>query len=66
MNKLRTIPALAEEQSLKFSIKVMNKAAASATEFVKWILPHAYKFTTDASSYTSTNKNFIAYFTRWH
>jgi len=29
-NKLRTIPASAEEQSLKFSIKVVNKTAANA------------------------------------
>jgi len=28
-NKLKTIPASAKEQSLKFSIKIVNKTAAS-------------------------------------
>jgi len=32
---LRTIPASVEEQSLKFSIKVVNKTAASALPFAK-------------------------------
>jgi len=33
---------LEEEQSLKFSIKVVNKTAASATQFAKCILLHVY------------------------
>jgi len=33
-NKLRTIPASAEEQSLKFSIKVVNKTATSRAQLV--------------------------------
>jgi len=35
---LRTFPASAEEQSLKFPIKVVNKTAASAAQFAKCIL----------------------------
>jgi len=55
-NKLKTIPAPAEKQSLKFSIKVMNKIAASATQFAKCILLHAYSCTTATPSCISTNK----------
>jgi len=33
VQNLRTIPVSAEEQSLKLSVKVMNKTAASATQF---------------------------------
>jgi len=40
-NKLRTIPDSAEEQSLRFSIKIVNKTATSATQIVKCILLHA-------------------------
>jgi len=36
-NKLRTIPASAEEQNLAFLIKIMNKTAASATQLAKCI-----------------------------
>jgi len=36
-NKLRTIPASAEEQSLKFSIKIMNKTAASDAQLANCI-----------------------------
>jgi len=54
-NKLRTIPVSAEVQSLKFSIKVVNKTAASATQFAKCILLHAYSRTT-ASSQLRENK----------
>jgi len=50
---------LAEEQSLKFLIKVVNKTAVSATLFAKCILLHAYSCLTAALSCTSTNKNFI-------
>jgi len=42
---LRTILALAEEQSLKFSIKAVNKRAARATQLSKCILLHAYLYT---------------------
>jgi len=58
-NKLRTIPASAEEQSLKFSIKIVNKTAESAAQFAKCILLHTYSCTTAAHSGASTNKNFI-------
>jgi len=40
--KLRTIPASAEKQILKFSIKVVNKTVASATQFAKCNLLHTY------------------------
>jgi len=33
---LRTISASTEEQSLKFSIEVVKKTAASDTQFAKW------------------------------
>jgi len=36
----------AEEQSLKFSVKVVNNAAASAVQLAKCILFHAYSHTT--------------------
>jgi len=39
-NKLRTIPASAEDQTLKFSIKLVNKTAASAAQ-----LANAFCFT---------------------
>jgi len=64
---LRTIPALAEEQSLKLSIKEVNKTAASATQLAKCILLHAYSCTTATPSCTSTNKKLhAAYLTSWH
>jgi len=56
---LRTFPASAEEQSLKFSIKVVNKTAWSDAQFAKCILLHAYSHTIAAPSCASTNKNFI-------
>jgi len=56
---LRTILALAEEQSPKFSVKAVNKTAASAAQFAKCILLHAYSLTAAAPSCASTNKNFI-------
>jgi len=62
---LRTIPSSAEEQRLKFSIKVVNKTAAFAVQFAKCILLHAYSCTT--ASCASTNKNLhIAYLASWH
>jgi len=54
MNKLRIIPASAGE-SLKFSVKVVNKTAASAAQLVNCILLHAYSRTT-ASSQLRENK----------
>jgi len=58
-NKLRTILASEEKQSLKFSIKVVNKTAASGTQLAKCILLHVYSRTTAAFSCASINKNFI-------
>jgi len=58
-NRLRTILASAEEQSLKFSTKVLNETAAIATQFAKCILLHAYSRTIAAPSCTRKNKNFI-------
>jgi len=58
-NKLRTIPVSAEEQSLKFSIKVVDKLAASATQLAKCILLHAYSGSAAVFSCASTNKNFM-------
>jgi len=59
MNKLKTIPASAEEQSLKFSFNVVNKTAASAAQLAKCILLHAYSCTTASSRLHRTKKNFI-------
>jgi len=50
---------LAEEQSLTFSVKVVNKTTASSAQFTKCILLHAYSHTTAAPSCASTNKIFI-------
>jgi len=61
-NKLRTIPASLEEQSLKISIRVVNKRVASATQFTKCILLFAYSCNTAAAqaqtktSYSLFNK----------
>jgi len=44
----------------------VNKIAASAAQYAKFILLHTYSHTTAAPSCTSTNKNFIAYLTSWH
>jgi len=41
-NKLRTIQPQQKEQSLKFSVKEVNKTAASAVQLTKCILLHAY------------------------
>jgi len=65
-NKLRTIPASEEEQSLKFSIKVVNKTAASAAHIAKCILLHAYSCTTAVPSCARTQKLHIVYLTSWH
>jgi len=40
----------------------VNKIAASATQLAKCILLHAYSRTIAASSWASTNKNFIQLF----
>jgi len=42
-------PASTEEQSLKFSIKLVNKAAVSATQLAKCILLLAYSRKTACS-----------------
>jgi len=64
LKKIKNNPASAEEQSLKFSIKVVNKAAASAAQLTKCILLHAYSRTT-ASFQLQENKQklHIAYLT---
>jgi len=65
-NKLRIIPALAEEQNLKFS-NVVNKTAASAAQFAKCVLLYAYSCTTADPSCTSTKQKLhIAYLKSWH
>jgi len=40
---------LAEEQNLKFSIKVVNKQIAIATQFTQCVLLHAYSRATASS-----------------
>jgi len=50
---------MAEEQSLKCLDKVVNKTAASATQWANWILLHAYSRTNAVPSCASTNKFFI-------
>jgi len=44
----------------------MNKTAASAAQFAKRILLHAYSCTTASSQLRENKKNFIAYLTSWH
>jgi len=52
------MPASEKEQSLKFLIKIVNQTAASATQFAKYILLHAYsRKTAIAPSCARTNKN---------
>jgi len=48
---------LAEEQNLKFLIKLVNKTAASITQFVKCILLLAYSRSPAVPSCATTNKN---------
>jgi len=65
--QIKNNPASAEEQNLKFSIKVlMNKTAASVAQLTKCILLHAYSRTTFSSQLRENKKNFIAYLTSWH
>jgi len=59
LEQIKNNPASAEEQRFKFSIKVVNKTAASAAQIAKCILLHAYSCTTAAPSCASTNKNFM-------
>jgi len=64
---LRTIPASAEEQILKFSVKLVNKTAASATQLAKGILLHAYSRTTASSQLCQHKQKLLtAYLTSWH
>jgi len=58
--KIKNNPASAEKQSLKFSTKVLKKAAASATQLAKCILLHAIHVKLLALSCASTNKIFIS------
>jgi len=58
-NKLRTLPDSAKKQSLKFSIKVVNKTATRAAQLVKRILLYTFSRTTAAPSNESTIKNFM-------
>jgi len=58
MNKLRIISA--EEQSPIFSVKVMDKTAASAAQLAKCVLLHVYSRTT-ASSQQRKNKQTTSY-----
>jgi len=53
---LRTIPASAEEQILKYSAKVVNKTVASVTQFAKCILLHTYSCATAALSGCTRHK----------
>jgi len=46
---MKNNPASAKEQSLKFSVKVVSKTAASAAQLAKCILLHAYSRTTASS-----------------
>jgi len=51
---------LAEEQSFKFSVKVVNTTAVSAAQSANCILLHAYiHVQLLVSSCASTNKNFM-------
>jgi len=56
------MPASAQEQSPKFWIKEVNKAAASATQFAKYILLHAYSRITAVYEKNNAriNKNLIS------
>jgi len=65
-NKLRTISASAEEQSLKFAIKVVNKTVASAPQFAKcFMLIYVYNCSSQLRE-QHKHTNFIAYLTSWH
>jgi len=56
---LRTIPASAEKQSLKFSVKIVNKTAAIVAQLAKRVLLHDYSRTSAAPNCMRTNKNFM-------
>jgi len=56
VQNLRTISVSAKVQNLIFSIKAVNKTAASAAQFMRCILLHAYSCTTAVSSCASPNK----------
>jgi len=60
--KFKNNSASAKEQSLKFSVKAVNKTAISATQLAKRILLHAYSSTTASSSCARTSKNFMELF----
>jgi len=55
LEQIKNNPASAEEQRLKFSVKVVNKTAASAAQLAKCILLHVYSRTT-VSSHLRENK----------
>jgi len=58
--QIKNNPASAEEQNLKFLLKVVNKTATSAAQFAKCIMLYAYSHTTAiALSCATRNKNFI-------
>jgi len=63
-NKLRTIQPSAEEQSLKFSVKVANKTAASTAQFPKCMLLHAYSHTTASFQLRENKQTFIQLFNK--
>jgi len=59
---------LAEEQSLKFSVKVVQKKAARTAQLANCILLHAYSCITATLSCASTNKTSytVPCLTSWH
>jgi len=61
--QIKNNPASAEEQSPKFSVKVVNKTVASAAQSAKCILLYAYSRTI-ASFQLHENKNFIQLFNK--
>jgi len=52
-------PASAEEQNLKFLVKVVNKTAASGAQLAKRILLHVYSRKIASFQLREKNKNFI-------
>jgi len=67
-NKLRTIPASKEEQSLKFLIKVVKKTAAIKCRTIRKMHFASHLFTYNCSSQLREHKQklYIAYLTSWH
>jgi len=61
--QIKNNPASAEQQNLKFSVKVVNKIATSATQLAKCILLHVLLLIPAAQEQTKTSCSFL---TSWY